>query len=165
MRLKIVFLITLLSTQLYSSLCEEGEGGLFGLYKPPFVPIEITIDRNSIEVETTAEVLTPYGTFGLGYSKNFESSDNDCYYVVINNTSTKEKTVYSIHKGERLNYNSKTLRGIRHFTATTNMMEFDVNKYDRFVIKIDENKVEKFAIKYENGNLNMGTGDDIVSIP
>lgn len=160
-----LIVVTILLPSILSAMeCEE-EGGFFGMYKPPFVPVEITIDRNRIEVETTAEVLTPYGTFGLGYSKDFSSMDNDCYYVVINNTSTKEKIVYAINKGERLNYDSKTLRGIRHFVATTNMMEFDVDKNDRFIIRIDEDKIEKFAITYEDGNLNIGKGDDIVSIP
>jgi len=49
--------------------------------------------------------------------------------------------------------------------ATTNMMEFDVDKNDRFVIRIDENKIEKFSIKYKDGDLNIGKGKDIVSIP
>jgi len=144
--------------------CEEGSG-VFGMFKPPFIPVEIIINRNGIEVETSAEILTPYGTFGLGYSKDFSLMDNDCYYIVINNTSTKEKIVYAINKGDRLKYNSKTLRGIRHFVATTNMMEFDVDKNDRFVIRIDENKIEKFSIKYKDGDLNIGKGKDIVSIP
>jgi len=45
------------------------------------------------------------------------------------------------------------------------MMEFDIDKTDRFVIKIDENKIEKFEIKYERGDLNIGKGEDVVSIP
>jgi len=83
--------------------CEEGSG-IFGMFKPPFIPVEIIIDRNGIEVEASAEILTPYGTFGLGYSKDFSLMDNDCYYIVINNTSTKEKIVYAINKGDRLKY-------------------------------------------------------------
>lgn len=160
----IMFLSIFFVSILNAMECEDG-ANVFGLFKPPFIPVEITIDRNGIEVETTAEILTPYGTFGLGYSKDFSSMDNDCYYIVINNTSTKEKTVYAINKGERLKYNSKSLKGIRHFIATTNMMEFDVNSNDRFVIKIDENKIEKFVINYYDGDLNIGKGKDIVSIP
>jgi len=164
MKFFLIFMSFFFVSILNAMECEDG-GNVFGLFKPPFIPVEITVDRNGIEVETTAEILTPYGTFGLGYSKDFSSMDNDCYYIVINNTSTKEKTVYAINKGERLKYNSKNLRGIRHFIATTNMMEFDVNRNDRFVIRIDENRIEKFAIKYKNGTLNIGKGEDIISIP
>jgi len=70
--------------------CEDGSG-IFGMFKPPFIPVEIIINKNSIQIETSAEISTYYGTFGLGYSKDFSSMDNDCYYIVINNTLTKIK--------------------------------------------------------------------------
>ena len=165
---KIIILIGILLTVSNLNAFEcENSGGLFGYYKPPFVPVEIMIDGNSIEVSTSTEILTPYGTFGLGYSKNFETMDNDCYYIVINNTSTKKKKVYAINKGEKLTCKSDI--GIKNFTATSNMMEFEITKYDHYKISIDKInnnlEIKKTPIRYEDGNLIIGEGDDEKSYP
>jgi len=165
----IVFLISLLFlTNLNAFECENS-GSLFGSYSPPFAPIEITIQENSIEVSASGEIVTRYGTFGLGYSKNFETIDNDCYYIVINNLSTKDKIVYAINRGDKLKYKADTSsQGLKNFTATSNMMEFDITKKDNFKIVIKKGKNKKNvqikkepAFKIENGNLVIGDASKI----
>ena len=162
MKVKLIVLILFLATNIYgSAYCKEGDSGIFGMYKPPFIPVEITINEDGIEMSASGEIITIYGTFGLGYSKNFASNNNDCFYVVINNTSTDKKTVYSINKGEELTYDDLDGQGLKHFKLNPNRLEFDITNKDRFRISISESSIyaEKLSLKIEDSSLKMKKGE------
>ena len=135
--IKIILLTLILFTEAYaeSATCSEDDSNAWVSFQPLFVPVTITIDSGGeIEISSSTEVLTPYGKVGLGYSKNFASNDNYCYHIIINNISTKEKTIYAIQKGEELNYRNIKGKGIQHFKSNTNRLEFDITNDDVFSI-------------------------------
>jgi len=162
--IKIILLTLLLLSPAYAerATCNEDDGNVWASFKPPFVPVTIAVNSGGeIEISTSTEVLTPVGTFGLGYSKNFTSNDNYCYHIIINNISTKEKTIYAIHKGEELNYRSIEGSGIKNLKSNVNRVEFDITEDDVFEISITQNTiyVEEIKLGIEDNILKMKKGE------
>jgi len=71
--------------------------GLDISYKLPLVPLEIVFDRGGISFHGTKTIVTPIGSFSLGYSKYATSFDRDYTYVIIEDMNQK-KSIFTKSK-------------------------------------------------------------------
>ncbi len=99
---KIVFLFVLLGLS-NSFLYAEG---LDITYKTPIIPLEFTFSSNGIDVRASKEIITPFGTFGIGYNEYLWKKRSDYQenytYVVIVDMNVKKEHIYKINGGKKL---------------------------------------------------------------
>ena len=79
--------------------------GWRGSWKPPFIPVEITISEDGIDISGTREIVTFWGTFSMGYDHNLKDFNKRNLILVIRNRNlSKDKIdrVYEIKNGNEL---------------------------------------------------------------
>jgi hypothetical protein len=126
---KIVFLFVLFGLSnsfLYAK-------GLDITYKTPIIPLEFTFSSNGIDVRASKEIITPFGTFGIGYNEYIlkERSDyqENYTYVVIVDMNVKKEHIYKINGGKKLVLQSE---GRSNIEITKNRVIITLEKGSKF---------------------------------
>jgi hypothetical protein len=79
------------------------EPGVEGRYQPPFVPIEISVDQDGdIEVRQGFELITYWGTFGLGGKIESPEDGKTLLVIAHQDHGTIAEDVYEIDTDEKL---------------------------------------------------------------
>ena len=138
MKLKF-FLISLLMICCSPSI--YADEGLNISYKVPFVPLEITFDSDGISFNGTKTIVTPLGSFSLGYSKYASKFDEDYTYVIIEDMNLKKEHIYKIKDKKKLKLITE---GRTEITITKNRVRIVVEKGSHFTVK--------FSVEGESGS-------------
>jgi hypothetical protein len=101
-------------------------------YKVPFVPLEIIFNSDGISFRRTKTIVTPIGSFSLGYSKYAAKFDEDYTYVIIEDMNQKKEHIYKIKDKKKLKLLSE---GRTEITITKNRVHIIVEKGSRFTVK------------------------------
>ncbi len=146
MKLKF-FLIPLLMI-CYSPSVYADEG-LNISYKVPFVPLEIVFDSDGISFNGTKTIVTPIGSFSLGYSKYASKFDEDYTYVIIEDMNLKKEHIYKIKDKKKLKLITE---GRTEITITKNRVRIVVEKGSHFTVKFSvEGEDEAESSSSSNG--------------
>jgi hypothetical protein len=131
---KIVFLFVLLGLS-NSFLYAEG---LRVTYKSNFVPLEFTFSSSGIEIGVSKGIITPIGSFTIGYDelilKNRSDYQENSTYVVIVDMNVKKEHIYKINGNKKLVLQSE---GRSNIEITKNRVRITVEKGSKFKAKFD----------------------------
>lgn len=139
----IIILFLLLSNV---AIACPSNSGIFVSYEPLFVPVQIQVDKNGVELSMSGSVVTPWGKFGIGYNEDFSSINNDCIYVVIVNFNTNKKTIYEIPDGNKMRIISS---GKTDITTTPNSITIIVENGKSYRFYITEDSSPKTDSKFQ----------------
>jgi len=114
----------------YSPSVYAGDG-LDISYKVAFLPLEIVFDSDGISFKGTKTIVTPIGSFSLGYSKFASKFDEDYTYVIIEDMNQKKEHIYKIKDKKKLKLVSE---GRTEITVTKNRVRIVVEKGSRFKV-------------------------------
>jgi len=106
--------------------------GLDITYKVPLLPLEINFGSDGISFRGTKTIVTPIGSFSLGYSKYASKFDEDYTYVIIEDMNQKKEHIYKIKDKKKLKLVSE---GRTEITITKNRVRIVVEKGSRFTVK------------------------------
>ena len=129
MNLKSLLIPLLLMSYTPTTYADEG---LDISYKVPFLPLEITFGSDGISFHGTKTIVTPIGSFSLGYSKYASKFDEDYTYVIIEDMNLKKEHIYKINDKKKLKLVSE---GRTEMTVTKNRVRIVVEKGSRFTVK------------------------------
>ena len=102
-------------------------------YKVPFVPLEFIFDEDGIHWEASKTIVTPLGSFSLGYSNNeAKKLDKSYTYVIIQDLNTKKEYPYKINDKKKLKLVSE---GRTEITIKKNIVLIVLEKGSRFTVK------------------------------
>lgn len=107
MRLKIVIYLWILSVSLVL-----GNNEFKIQYKAPLIPLEITVDENGFDFSLTREIMTPLGSFGLGYSAYKAEFEEDYTYVIIEDMNSRKEHIYKVKDKSTLRLVNKGTTGV-----------------------------------------------------
>jgi len=99
MNLKFLLIPLLLMSYTPTTHADEG---LDISYKVPFLPLEIVFDSDGISFHGTKTIVTPIGSFSLGYSKYASKFEEDYTYVIIEDMNLKKEHIYKINDKKKL---------------------------------------------------------------
>jgi len=110
----------------------HADDGLDISYKVPFLPLEIVFDSDGISFHGTKTIVTPIGSFSLGYSKYASKFEEDYTYVIIEDMNLKKEHIYKINDKKKLKLVSE---GRTEITITKNRVRITVEKGSHFTVK------------------------------
>jgi hypothetical protein len=114
------------------SVGSYADEGLDISYKLPFVPFEISFGKNGISFSTTRTIVTPLGSFSLGYSKYAHRFDEDYTYIIIEDMNQKKEHIYKVKDKQSLKLVSE---GRTEITIKNRRVRILVEKGSRFTVK------------------------------
>jgi hypothetical protein len=119
-------------------------------YKVPFVPLEFIFDEDGIHWEASKTIVTPLGSFSLGYANNdAKKLDKSYTYVIIQDLNTKKEYPYKINDKKKLTLLSE---GRTEITITKNIVLIVVEKGSQFMVKFsvdgEDDAVENSTSKW-----------------
>ena len=101
-------------------------------YKVPLLPLEISFGSDGFSWRGTKTIVTPIGTFSLGYTKYASNLEEDYTYVIIEDMNQKKEHIYKIKDKKKLKLVSE---GRTEITITKNRVRIVVEKGSRFTVK------------------------------
>jgi len=110
----------------------HADDGLDISYKVPFLPLEIVFDSDGISFHGTKTIVTPIGSFSLGYSKYASKFEEDYTYVIIEDMNLKKEHIYKINDKKKLKLVSE---GRTEITITKNRVRITVEKRSQFTVQ------------------------------
>lgn len=141
----IVFFLITVSIAFNNSYAEDGP---YAEWKPPFLPIVITVDGEGIQVAGEASIATPVGTFSVGYSHDLLKEEHKNLVLVIKDK--QKEHVYEIDSDKKLFV----------FVNGTTLIEAKNN-----VVIVDATKSKKIKIQFSTqDNPFEANKDNIVPI-
>lgn len=106
--------------------------GLDISYKLPFVPLEISFSKNGISFSATKTIVTPLGSFKLGYSEFAHEFDKDYTYVIIEDMNKRKEHIYKVKNKQTLKLVSE---GRTEITIKNRRVRILVEKGSQFTVK------------------------------
>jgi hypothetical protein len=115
----------------FSSVGSYADEGLDVSYKLPLIPLEIVFGSDGISFHGTKTIVTPIGSFSLGYSKYASKFDEDYTYVIIEDMNQKKEHIYKIKDKKKLKLVSE---GRTEITITKNRVHILLEKGSYFKV-------------------------------
>lgn len=103
-------------------------------YKVPLIPLEITVDKNGVDFSLTKEIMTPLGSFGLGYSAYKAEFEEDYTYVIIEDMNLRKEHIYKVKDKSTLRLVSKGTTGVE---ITKNRVHIMIEKGSEFKLEFE----------------------------
>lgn len=137
MKLKTVIYLWVLSLSLI--LADDG----FNIrYHAPIIPLEITVDKDGFDFSLTKEIMTPIGSFGLGYSAYKAEFEEEYTYVIIEDMNSRKEYIYKVK-------DKSTLRLVNKGTTS---VEIKKNRVRIMIEKGSEFKLEFEVIENDSSS-------------
>lgn len=128
-------------------------------YKLPFTPLEFTFDKNGMHLEVSQTIVTPLGSFSLGYSNYPFKFEENYTYVIVKDMTLKKEHIYKVNDKKILKLVSE---GRTEIKITKNKVEIIFDKGSDFKVSfsIEEREIGNFERICRNNGGNF-TIDDI----
>lgn len=136
----IIFIVIILSTISSNVNADNDNDGPYAEYKPPFLPFVITVDNEGIHISGEASIVTPLGSFSVGYSHNLLKKEHKNLMLVIKDQ--EKEHVYEIDSNQKLYV---FVNGTTLIEAQNNVVIIDATKSKKLKIQLSpkENPFEK----------------------
>lgn len=122
----------LLIAILFTGLTTKNFADGFISYKLPLIPLEFIFNENGVHWEASKTIVTPLGSFALGYTEyNKEKYEEDYTYVIIEDMNLKKEHIYKINDKKTLNLISE---GRTEIKITKNRVKIILDKGSQFKV-------------------------------
>jgi len=142
-----------------SSSVLSSDDGLSISYQPPIVPVEFSFDEDGIDVKATKKIITPLGSFGIGYGlyklKDRSDYEDDYTYVVIEDMNERKEHIYKVNDGKKLTLASE---GRTNVEVTKNRVRILVEKGSNFKVSFE---VEEESRSYDSDDKWVTPSDSV----
>lgn len=104
-------------------------------YKPPFLPVQLSIGKSGISVEGDSQLVTPIGSFSIGARYDLPSANSNSIYVILRNRRTGYDHIFEIRTGTE------------QFTAVVNGTTSISVSNSQVIIDVSDGKINKIEFR------------------